>query len=634
MVIFGCCCTLIVQELHLEQLRSALEDLREEHGRTERALSRAEDAEREAMDLVEERDENATDADREQVRQASEHVDQCRSQLNLLAAQLEQARLQEQQDATRIARKAQYSVVTAREVMRLFPKERYESMLQNSTDEHELQYLSKFLQLLIRGAENSQESRHRDGSKRIKGDEDSDPEEEEEAHRIGKQKQQTTKITSRRDEYDHCTSIVGLRTLVEFIAVPASTIGDGFQHGIKFDPPLTPEVACEEAAQQLFQKNYSNLFQPAEQQEGESDVVSGTIRSPSDVIKAATVVLATELAMEPSLRLAARKIYLHSATVSTTPTALGIQTITPFSEYFGLQLLFRKPLKEFYQGKDKMLYLRLYEAQQKGLIIVSIDPPVVKDDSGVEHLDAASFAKGIDMANMLRPMLPSDQDPYPHSRLSWDAIRLDVVSMFIQKYLFPSMQVEFHRDLIRVGRDAIIEEASANFEKLLNVGPYRPQHQDTRESIRELLVSAPLRPSYPTVLSVYVPADSRSAEPMYLAFVNKDGILRAHDFVPSLATAGSRTQRIQKLMLEHRPSVVVFNSSGGQAARSLMMTVEKDVLREVVLQIEQEETKRREMSRAYDEEDTFVPYKAEVGLFDVLREYDGFCGCLFSLMAK
>ena len=58
-------------------------------------------------------------------------------------------------------------------------------------------------------------------------------------------------------------------------------------------------------------------------------------------------------------------------TVSTRPTSpKGVNTITPFSEHFGLHYLSGKPLGDFFVGQDRTLYIKLCQAADDGLITV------------------------------------------------------------------------------------------------------------------------------------------------------------------------------------------------------------------------------------------------------------------------
>ncbi len=92
-----------------------------------------------------------------------------------------------------------------------------------------------------------------------------------------------------------------------------------------------------------------------------------------------TNTLDTELSAEPSV--------LSAATISSRPTEKGLADITPFSEYFGLLYIDRKPLRDFYLGNDRTMFIRMVEAERLGLITLFIDPPcAVAGSPGTSYL--------------------------------------------------------------------------------------------------------------------------------------------------------------------------------------------------------------------------------------------------------
>ena len=56
------------------------------------------------------------------------------------------------------------------------------------------------------------------------------------------------------------------------------------------------------------------------------------------------------------------------------------------------------------------------------------------------------------------PSMPNSEDPYPDSRLSWDRLRMSILEVCIEKHLVPSLELDSRRELVRIGREAIIEE--------------------------------------------------------------------------------------------------------------------------------------------------------------------------------
>jgi hypothetical protein len=117
--------------------------------------------------------------------------------------------------------------------------------------------------------------------------------------------------------------------------------------------------------------------------------------------------------------------------------------------------------------------------------------------------------------------------------------------------------MQCHRELLRLSNEALIEESASNFRDMLAVGPFRPSNVQRADILRSL----PRRPVYPSVATVWLSTQSR--EPIYLAFTDKDGVLRAHDLLPGEAKNQKRA-KIRDFLKMTRPDVVAINTSAGQ----------------------------------------------------------------------
>lgn len=570
-------------------------------------LRLAEAEEKQAMDRVDEKEEQGepTDEDRERVAAASAEVEQLQERLKADSAKLQVLKQEEAAQQARQQRRSKFSPAAAKEVMRLFPVDRYLAIVRDTTDDTELRDVLRYFRLLAQNAEAGAEGSVEAADESQTPEEDSmdvveDSQSQPAVPKPGKL--QTKKsLRMRKDEYARYMNIPALRKFVETLTVPISHFGDGLRHGFKAEPPATMEMTCEDYARQLAESS------------------GGAFKSDQHLLKAARVVIGTEMSMEPSVRGAARAVFLRVASVSTHPTPKGLSVITPFSEYFGLHLLHRKPLADFYRGSDRTMFIKLVEAERLGLIVVNINAAQKRADESSSNSnemvpDLKPFLSS-DLRLMLQflPSKPVAEDPHAEFRPSWDRERLICLQMCVEHYLCPALQKEFRRDLIRLGKEAIVDEAARNFSKMLAIGPYVPPYQDSRERVKDLLRGCPNRPFYGTVAAIFVSVGRQ--EPLCMAYVNKDGVLRAHDLVPAQAM-NQKNDRIKKFLVENRPDLVVINASGASASRSTCLTVEKNILKEV-----EEEIRRRDIVRregridgvAYaDDDEEIVSYKAQV----------------------
>ena len=189
--------------------------------------------------------------------------------------------------------------------------------------------------------------------------------------------------------------------------------------------------------------------------------------------------------------------------------------------------------------------------------------------------------------------------------------------------------------MVRLGKEAIIEEAAGEFERLVSQGPLRLRPYDPmairkdyeegcavqgmavgeeREYMRRLLLRCPNRPDYPTVAVFYM----MDNEPFVMVLLDLSGLVRAHELTPKKAL-GQRTDIMKRFMRDHKPDVIVLNASGGQVVKSLKLTMDKRLVEEVRFEIQQAAKRRREEREERgdtmqydDDEDETLDYRPHV----------------------
>lgn len=549
--------------------------------------------------------ENPTVEETEKIQSIRIELDSLKQQYNVTSARLKQLEADESDKRERLLGRHKFNPTIAREVIRLFPVDRYYPMVEHSFNESEVKDVLGFLRLLAVHAEESSKK------KKDAVDADEVSPSATAAAVVASTSDSASKPSSsvsavanrktprlRSDDYTKFCKSSSLRAFVEYITVPSSQFGDALRHGYKAEPKPTPEMSCEMMAQQLL--NDISYF-----------------KTEQHVLHAAQVIIANEMSLEPTVRSMVRDVLKRTATISTFPTDKGTAEITPFSKYFGLHYLEKKPLQHFFLGEDRSLFIRLVEAERQGLIIVSIDPPQKRDHTGCDVVDLEPFLAGdLNLLQQFLPSIPRDVDPHPIYRASWDLMRLITLQLCIENYLLPSLKQEFRRDLIRIGKEKIIEEAADNFSKLLAIGPFVPDYNDPRERVKDLLLSCPYRPYYASVVSIFI--STGGDEPLCMCYVNKDGVLRAHDYLPS-KVMNQKAERIKKFILENKPDLIVLNSSGGAATRSTCVLIEKDIIKQVEekLKAQHDDSMNRNYMNYNDDnnnnrDDDFTPYSANV----------------------
>jgi hypothetical protein len=239
--------------------------------------------------------------------------------------------------------KSRFKQSMATEALKLFPPERYRSFVQYSYDEIEIEDVQFFLNLLLSCSENDS----------------SDPSFSKDSEGTRRRLRKSVAM----DTYNKAKKVEKMRSLVETFSVSASDFGEGQRLGIKTEPP-NPEIDAITAA---------------------SDLVDGLVfKSEEGVLRIMRTFIAKELSSEPSVRKNSREVYRNQVLVSTKPTLRGIETITPFHEFYGFQIIQSKPVSSMMMGSARSLYVKLVKMEREGLITIHFEYPKKSNGSGID----------------------------------------------------------------------------------------------------------------------------------------------------------------------------------------------------------------------------------------------------------
>ena len=522
------------------------------------------------------------DFDRSQLDEALRSLKEFKAELSDVENRIDAAR-------RRKAVQLVYDKNGAETVLSLFHSDRYISQIEYTNDEVYLKDILKYLDMLVKGAETKNKTIVNDDD-----DDDKDDEDDEDGDKV--KGMSSLRISGRRtiasgkDHYRKYCRIERLREFAEYFVIPVSEFGDSMRHGFKSEPPPTPPQTALELAAQF--------------------VDGSLLKNEKAVLKAVTAIIASELSAEPSVRDAIRAQYKRNVYISTRPTPKGLTVITPFSPLFGIHYLNEKPLHEFLE-KDRTLFIRLSDAEKNGLISISFVLPKLNDGTN----DMGPFLFNSNFIPNFSLTVAPDADPYPHSRLTWDNLRTDIVQSCLEDYLLPSLEEEVKRELMREGRETLIEEAADNFAQMLTYGPYRDTDNPI-ESMKALLRSCPDRPDRVSIASIYMSSSDRDA--VYFALIDKDGMLRAHEICPA-SISNQKREKVTDWLVKHRPQVVVLNASAGQSSKAMAKLIDEQINRDVEAKIrltarlkrEKREIEDNDYGRHIDEDDEFIDYRAK-----------------------
>lgn len=440
----------------------------------------------------------------------------------------------------KLALRSSYPQHLAQEFLKLFPSEKYEPVIRCMNDDLELRDFQNYCKLLSNRGNSSEKSKK--------------------------------KLQGRRalvDEYRHVRH-PDIRRYVESFALPASEFGFSLRYDGHRQETPTPEVDVLDLAAQF---------------------VCAEFPTPEDVQQAGRKLLCVEMGAEPNVLRKARKYYRNHAKISTEPTDKGVSVINPMHELFGLHTLYMKPIIELLEptpgpsyyvgGSNRTVYARLVKAERDGLLKIKFVAPESPDKQMLDSfLPLSAPIRGDEI------------------RRVWDVERMNIVISTISGILNPAIETETKRELIRLSKDAIIEETADAYAALVSRGPHRP----TRKTFADVVLASPNPVSRYTVLSILLPVgggDKSSA--VFMSFIDQDGLVRSQDSIPYAARSKKR-EKIAQIMKSTKPDVIVINTSGGFQSTSMEAMIMKYLIKEVQEEIRKDSAalRRSRYEEGYD----------------------------------
>ena len=311
-----------------------------------------------------------------------------------------------------------------------------------------------------------------------------------------------------------------------------------------------------------------------------------------DPLRGCRYIAALEIAQEPRVRRVLRNIYKKYAKLTTRPTKRGMEEIDAFHEYYGLQLVHNKPIKDHFPLDEEELhqrklgrgpeecreidsemkererqsclqYLNIFKGEKTGHISVSIHLPFL-DDFGEDWYKADenfSDREKQDLKPLLDP-LQKAYSPIDPDSVEWSEERSKVLSYALLNFLLPQFESETRKDLEQAAFRIGVTVAAEDLHGIAMEGPYRP-HSFYSEN-RFLVPTGDLR-----MIAVYCSSDSK--EPTYLASVSECGEFVDHLAIPGgvRIDTGKMRQKIIDFLLLSRPAAILVGTSGGFQARHL-----------------------------------------------------------------
>jgi hypothetical protein len=393
---------------------------------------------------------------------------------------------------------------------------------------------------------------------------------------------------SRRDgnirnfRYFKYKKIPSVRALTRLICVNACQMGSALLNNTDVEIPEVVRNWEEEASGYLTTSD----------SEG-----SSAFTSISQLLTACTIVIGTEISNEPIIRHFARQVFRSRGSISTSPTALGKSSITPFSQFYGIHLIENKPISQYFTKKGLLLFMSMIEAETLGLIEISINAPQRQETAEKYVQDLSPLFEKLRLFQLMMPPPTSRKDDI---KISWDFIRLQVLQVTIEKYLLPFLKADVRSELIKLGKESIADEACSEFSRRLKNGPCGPFYEDTREFTMRSLLSCPNRFIYASVAALYVTQDSSPS--LHMACVDTNGVITSHAIVAS-QSMGQKKDKVKTFLYDNQPSCVVINSSGGSLSREVLNMINSSIISEISEMIDLDRRLKRQAMNVDDNDE-------------------------------
>ncbi|UYV64588.1 SUPT6H [Cordylochernes scorpioides] len=301
---------------------------------------------------------------------------------------------------------------------------------------------------------------------------------------------------------------------------------------------------------------------PADPQEAAAEYICNRYPNAGAVLEAARYMAAMQLSKDPLVRKVVRQVYQERACISVKPTKKGLKEIDENHPCYTYRYLRNKPIR-YLNGE---MFLQIHLAQEEGLLEFQISMEKQNDmHIYLEEIKQLYF-----------------RDEFSKTVQEWNTERYKVLSIALDKYLFPVFEKEIKNKLVQEAKDGILKMSCRKLYNMLKVAPYQvdqlmeeDEEYDTRDGIRVLGIA-------------YV---SEMDVPAFGALVDGNGEVTDHIRLPHLLKRRSAwrpkdreqkesdLRKLRSFIAVKKPHVIVV---GGENRDALMIV---DDLKNMVNQL-------------------------------------------------
>ena len=328
---------------------------------------------------------------------------------------------------------------------------------------------------------------------------------------------------------------------------------------------LTPEHFAENLRDN-YQRHEVDQ-EPTEPLTIANEYCSQILNNPEEVLKAAQLMVAIQLAREPLVRKCVREMYMERAKISIKPTKKGIKEIDENHPVYGMKYLKDKPVRDLVGDQ----FLNLMIAEEDKLITITLSDSI-KGNTSNNYVD--------EMKQLYY------RDEFSKNVQDWNALRVGSVEMALTRIVLPSLKKELRANLIAEAKECVMRACCRKMYNWIKVAPYTcefPEEEDeewdTGKGLRVMSLA-------------YVPDYSQAA---FACLIAPDGECTDYLRLPHVMKRKNSYREDEKAMKEadllairnfiatKKPHVVVI---GGESREAMMIAAD---IKECIANLVEEE---------------------------------------------
>ncbi|XP_031835725.1 transcription elongation factor SPT6 isoform X1 [Nomia melanderi] len=328
---------------------------------------------------------------------------------------------------------------------------------------------------------------------------------------------------------------------------------------------LTPEHFAENLRDN-YQRHEVDQ-EPTEPLSIANEFCSQILTTPEEVMKAAQLMVAIQLAREPLVRKCVREMYMERAKISVRPTKKGIKEIDENHPIYSMKYLKDKPVRDLVGDQ----FLNLVIAEEDKLITISLS----------DSIEGNTSSNYVDETKQLYY-----RDEFSKNVQDWNALRVSSVEMALTRMVIPSLKKELRTNLVAEAKECVMRACCRKMYNWIKVAPYTCEFPE--EEDEEWDTSKGLR----VMGLAYVPDYSQAA---FTCLIAPDGECTDYLRLPHLMKRKNSYREDEKAMKEadllalknflatKKPHVVVI---GGESREAMMIAAD---IKECITALAEEE---------------------------------------------